>query len=388
MLRRPPLPLAFIALAAFVLIAGCAKKRVEPPPLWEPIALGSDAEFEDLWFADSLNGWAVGGGPSADGGIVGRTRDGGRIWSYSSGLMTTGSRGGLAAVRFFGPNRGLIATDAGNVFVTDDGGENWRLARYGTSMSDNLADFDFVDPDNGWAVGGGGVYRTRDGGVTWVPACLSEPYDRELMGHAIEMIDARRGWLVGPHGTLRGTRDGGYSWEAPATPLAAEERPFLSDVCFPDPMHGWVVGEEGTILHTSDGGDTWIRQDSGLPDARSKPQPEIIQRRRGVIDTLDLGGRTPSLSLTAVQFLDGQRGWIAGHYGPGGGRSLVLHTGDGGATWQREAESEGESLLALYVLDSEHAWAIGGRSRPGTHVVLRHIPAADSSAVAAAGVGR
>jgi photosystem II stability/assembly factor-like uncharacterized protein len=206
------------------------------------------------------------------------------------------------------------------------------------------------------------------------------------MGHAIEMLDAWRGWLVGPHGTLRQTNDGGDTWAPAVTPLAPDERPYLSDVCFPDPMHGWVVGEEGAILHTSDGGGTWIRQDTGLPDAKSKPKPEMIQRRRGVIDTLDLGERTPGLFLTSVHFLDAERGWIAGHYGQSGGRSLVLHTSDGGATWQREAESDGESLRALYVLDAQHAWAVGGRVRPGTHVILRHVLAADSGAVAAGGV--
>jgi photosystem II stability/assembly factor-like uncharacterized protein len=300
--------------------------------------------------------------------------------------MPAEERGGLAAVRFFGPNHGLIATDAGDVFVTDDGGENWRAASFPNGSARNLADFDFVDEDNGWAAGGDGVFRTRDGGESWMPVCLSQPYDRELMGHAIQMLGAWRGWLVGPHGTLQSTDDGGLTWARAATPLTREEQPFLSDVSFPDPMNGWVVGEEGTILHTSDGGTTWARQDTGLPDAKSKPQPEIIQRRPGVIDTFDLGGRTPSLFLTAVRFLDAQRGWVAGHYGGGGGRSVVLHTFDGGATWRREAESEGESFQSLYVLDPEHAWAVGGRSRPGSHVLLRYVPAADSGAAVTAAV--
>jgi photosystem II stability/assembly factor-like uncharacterized protein len=112
----------------------------------------------------------------------------------------------------------------------------------------------------------------------------------------------------------------------------------------------------------------------------------MIQRRRGVIDTLDLGERTPSLFLTSVHFLDAERGWIAGHYGPGGGRSLMLHTRDGGATWQREAESEGEALQALYVLDAQHAWAVGCRVRPGTNVVLRHVAPADSITIASVSV--
>jgi photosystem II stability/assembly factor-like uncharacterized protein len=155
----------------------------------------------------------------------------------------------------------------------------------------------------------------------------------------------------------------------------------MFDITFVDPLNGWAVGEEGTIFHTTNGGDLWERQDTGLADAKSQPVTEKIQRRRGVIDTLDLGERTPALFLTAVRFVDAQHGWVAGHYRPGGGRSVVLRTDDAGATWQVDAKAEGESLTSLFVLDRDHAWAIGDRVREGTHVVLRRaMPATPEDA--------
>ena len=73
-----------------LLCSGCVKKQ--PALRWEPLPLGTDAAFEDIWFADSLNGWIAGGSYQIDGGLIGRTRDGGLTWDYSSGMFgsTTG----------------------------------------------------------------------------------------------------------------------------------------------------------------------------------------------------------------------------------------------------------------------------------------------------------
>ena len=119
-------------------------------------------------------------------------------------------------------------------------------------------------------------------------------------GSAIDFLDSWNGWMVGQSGSVMITADGGATWRRVQTPLAENERPSLWDVCFVDAEHGWVVGEEGTILHTSDRGANWVRQETGVEGAKSKPVLEHIQRRIGVIDTLDLGGRTPGLTLTAV----------------------------------------------------------------------------------------
>jgi photosystem II stability/assembly factor-like uncharacterized protein len=185
-------------LFALLALAGCAKPRAAHDS-WQPLALGSDAEFSDMWFADSLNGWIVGGGPFVDGGIVGRTRDGGVTWSYASGLATPEagvSRFSLEAVRFLSPNHGIVTADGGKIFVTDDGGENWRLVRYGRGLTDHVFGMDFLDEDNGWAVGLLGVLRTRDGGATWQEAHRSDPYADDGAGHAIDMIDWRNGWIA------------------------------------------------------------------------------------------------------------------------------------------------------------------------------------------------
>jgi len=378
-----------LAGVVLTLLGGCARKR-PVVPAWESIPLGTDAEVEDLWFADSLNGWLVGGGYQIEGGLVGRTRDGGRTWAFTSGLASPepGVFGfNLLAVRFLDAQRGLVAGDGGKVFATDDAGDHWRLVRYGRGSTDHLFGFDFLDAQNGWASGLGGVIRTRDAGETWTDVSLIHPDIPPPIGHAIHFFNASNGLLVGPYASLMRSADGGETWTALTTPLATappippaeDRRPRLNDLTFVDALHGWAVGTEGTVLRTTDGGESWRLLDTGVEGARSHPVKEMIQRRRGVVDTLDLGGRTPGLTLTAVRFVDERRGWITGHFGYEG-RSIVLGTGDGGDTWQIECQVSGEELRALFVLDAEHAWAVGDRVRPGQQVLLRRTPASIAAA--------
>ncbi|HET8578821.1 MAG TPA: YCF48-related protein [Methylomirabilota bacterium] len=380
-MRKPtcglPFAPALLLILALLLAAGCGQRKApQPASGWEPLPLGTVAEFRSLWFVDAMNGWIVGGSYQIPGGLVGRTRDGGKSWRFESGIVSKGlgaTRFNVEAVRFFDVQRGLVATDGGMIFTTSDGGDNWGLVRHGRGPTDHLFDLDFIDDRNGWAVGLGGVLRTQDAGVSWV-TLRRHGEKRGVSGRAIRFLDSQNGWLVGQHATLMSTRDGGTTWSSAATPLATGEKPHLSDVFFLDDQNGWVVGDEGTILHTQDGGHTWILQDTGLPDARSAPRLERI-RRGSKVEVIDAGDRTPGLTLTAVRFVDKERGWVVGHFA-GLGRSLILRSQDGGATWAIDADIAGEELRALFALDPDHVWAIGARVREGAQAIYRRAPSA------------
>jgi len=369
---RARLQTALLA-AALLFIASalsCAPRTM--PPHWESVEIPTDAEFKGMWFADSLNGWITGGGYLIDGGIVGRTRDGGRTWRFQSGVLPGGGTAfNLNRVQFRDTLRGCAVGYGGIVLVTNDGGEGWRPVRYGRSGADALFDIQFLDASNAWASGPASVVRTDDGGESWRPLVFGTSENGYLSANAIHFIDLEHGWLVGHGGSLMRSGDGGLAWASVPLPLRAGERPTLWDVTFSDASNGWVVGEEGSIFHTADGGMTWTRQERGVPIVRV-PGKNEPPRPHEVIP--DLETKPDRLSLSAVQFVDSNHGCAIGYYADVA-ESVILRTSDGGVTWRVERVVPGEMLRALFMLDASHAWAAGDRARTAPQVVLRYVDA-------------
>lgn len=369
-----------VLIAAVMLLAGCARSANTPASqAWQPVPIDTDASFAAVCFVDTLNGWMVGGHYDVAGGLVARTHDGGRTWSYTSNLIDdrSASSVGINAVVFLTAQRGLVATTGGRILATDDGGDHWRLVRSGRSPADHLSDFSFIDEWTGWCVGLGGVLRTRDGGEHWESVLRSDSDNGYLGGDAIHFHDAGHGVMVGQGGAVWLTLDGGSRWEQAVTPWKEGEHPNLYDLFFVDREHGWAVGEEGTLIATTDGGLSWFRQDVGVTDAKSKPKLEHIRTAKGFVE-FDAGDRTPSLMLTGVFFTDAHHGWITAYY-TSTGKSLVLRTADAGETWTIDAEVVGEELNAVYMLSSDCGWAVGDRVREGQQVMLRRTPKPASS---------
>jgi len=82
-------------------------------------------------------------------------------------------------------------------------------------------------------------------------------------------------------------------------------------------------------------------------------------------------GRHADDELTAVCFLSDQLGWVVGNQG------LVLHTADGGGTWNPQPTGVACRLRSVWFVDAKHGWAVGGESIPASQrsrsVVLRTV---------------
>ena len=340
-------PNYLLALGLVVALAGCdegaSTRSVGPVEPWSVERLGSDARFRDVFFLDAHRGWIVGGGPGIDGGIVGSTEDGGRSWTFRSGIVAAKYRPGgfyLYAVHFVDERRGHATADGGRILRTVDGGRHWHVVgRVGGHRQ--LQDLHFVDALHGFAAAGRRVIRTDDGGETWYPASREGAPRDGLHLRAVHFIDPYRGWTVGERAQIYRTNDGGATW----THIGWPPQPGMPDlwgVHFLDPYLGWAVGERGAIFHTLDGGETWRRQPNEL-----------------------------KLDLTDVLFVDEWTGWAIGHDGYRGA-STVLHTSDGGETWAAEGVAEGQQLKALFAVDARSAWAVGERVREGRQTFLRY----------------
>src|SRR5262245_58683459 len=180
-------------------------------------------------------------------------------------------------------------------------------------------------------------------GVALAPAARAgdaPAYDDAPL-HAVQFVDRNEGWAVGDDGVVWHSIDGGANWERQPTGVRAS----LRSVHFLNPYTGWIAGREdlpngggsnGVLLFTKDGGLKWqlvtLNSLPGLHRVRfldSKTGYVIgdgcDQFPSGVFKTVDAGRRWQPLPGPRVP------GWLAGDF---------LTENDGGAlggAWNRLA---------------------------------------------------
>ena len=289
---------------------------------------------------------------------------------WTSGQVSSGGRD-LNAVSFVDAKRGWVAGDSGFLAYTDDGGGSWVERPLGIDRAIN--DIYFSGKERGFALAGGSIFETSDGGHTWHEAHKFAPADFD--GATPELYSLRfngkkRGWVVGSasrgdivvNSILAITRDSGETWQVLQVPTKQE----LIHIDFVDDRHGWVVGAGGAILHTDDAGETWVRQNSETKgtlyhiDFRNEKQGWAVGERGTILRTED-GGQTwravespARATLLSVQFVSEDEGWIVGRGG------TILRSGDRGQTWIEQESGTKQNLYALFV-DKKTGWAVGSR---------------------------
>ena len=188
-----------------------------------------------------------------------------------------------------------------------------------------LVTIQFLNELDGWGVTETQIVRTNDGGITWynvTPPNLIEA------GYSVEtvVLDNNHAWVQMTDfdkypngGFLYRTSDGGITWMDFTTPFSGGDMNFL------DSNDGWMLADLGvgagsmgiSVFQTMDGGATWNQtytNDPNLSDAG---------------DSLPLGGLKSELMP-----LDMQTAWVGGViYAPG--TIYLYRTDDGGHNWKQ-----------------------------------------------------
>jgi photosystem II stability/assembly factor-like uncharacterized protein len=289
---------------------------------------------------------------------------------WTSIQITSGGRD-LNAVYFVDSKRGWVAGDSGFMAYTEDGGGSWVERPVGIDRAIN--DIYFVGKERGFALAGGSIFETSDGGHSWREAHKFSPSD--FNGASPELYSLRfngkkRGWVVGSasrgdivvNSFLAITRNSGETWQVLHPPTKQE----LIHIDFVDDKRGWIVGAGGAILHTDDAGESWNRQASETTatlyhiDFRNDKQGWAVGEK-GVILRTDDGGKTwrrvespAGSTLLSVQFVSEDEGWIVGRGG------VILRSGDRGQTWIEQESGTKQNLYALFI-DKKIGWAVGSR---------------------------
>jgi photosystem II stability/assembly factor-like uncharacterized protein len=168
---------------------------------------------------------------------------------------------------------------------------------------------------------------------------------------------------VGPRGHILRSGDGGRSWVQVPCPVSSD----LVAVAFSGPRTAWAVGHDGVMLASTDAGTSWSKRHDGLTlgallvqhyEKRLAGQPAKAPPAlaRALDDARKAAAGGAALSLLAVWFRNEREGFIAGQF------NLLLHTADGGASWQPWLErTDNPENLSLHAIagDAQQVWIAG-----------------------------
>ena len=348
-----------------------------PTPVADPVgrlAAGEEIRIQFIQMLDTASGWAVARSDDDLDHIV-RTGDGGATWTDVSPPEYAGSPDY--------PRRATLTSSA-------DGQHAWVL--YSGAMD--------LDRDPIAVV----IWRTADGGDTWLPSTLIEaPFGSGWFEPlSLGLLESGFGWLMAAidagmmhqYIAIYTTQDAGATWTRVLDPYS--DAPVHScpktGLAFADASIGWMTRDCGglidrvTVITTADGGVTWteipLSPPPGLPDGFSypylcKPHSIHLQSARegslavscrqyletptaagettvsgpsALYRTTDAGATWSSLDYPGgeVQWLDDLRGWAFG-------RDLY-RTRDGGATWALVHSVNWDGQFSF--VDNDHGWAV------------------------------
>ncbi len=302
---------------------------------------------------------------SVPSGIV-KTANGGSDWQFANKLAEgNGSLGGLSISRIiFDPqknDRVFAGSYNSGLFVSEDGGNSWRL------ILSRFTVYDFaVDPNSsdiiyaaGAFTGHGRVLATRDGGKSWVEIFNEASANNPVRSIALNP-DNNQELVIGlGSGTLIKSQDSGTNWR-----LLQTYRDRINRVTWQSGALYVVVRNTG-LLKSSDGGASFINLSSSLnpsPSVFTNPGTLISPAGVANFSQVAVSSNNPDTiylptSSGLFQTFNGGAGWsfvpLPVHqsglpaqaiaiapssdnvaYSSVG--STIYKTSDGGSTWQAE----------------------------------------------------
>jgi photosystem II stability/assembly factor-like uncharacterized protein len=217
---------------------------------------GRSREFVALQFLDNLNGWVL---PESkfpsDSIYLVCTENGGESWEWVNTGIEEMFGMGEGDLFFIDSLTGWAAGN-GSIIHTNNGGGNW--VEQDPSDAWRIATVKFTSRTKGW-VGGEGLFVTEDGGTTWE---RDSTIWYSIGGYGdlkdISFTDSLHGWIFGNNGRVLHTSDGGEQWTD--TLINFVTYSDLLGCHFINDSVGWVAGGNGTILKITNN-EAYIKED-------------------------------------------------------------------------------------------------------------------------------
>ena len=170
------------------------------------------------------------------------------------------------------PETLYAATAGGGVWRSDDGGQTWVLPGDGmVNRSVRWIEVDPRDPATLWAGVetdvSGAFFRSPDRGKSW--AVVKVDPTSGAVGQPIAFAPAKPGVIYVPSTNLHyRTADGGKTWQSFRVP-GQDAYTFVFDPKNPAVVFAGGRGEKHKLSRSTDGGKTWKPYGEGLPEQQS-----------------------------------------------------------------------------------------------------------------------
>ena len=233
---------------------------------------------------------------------------------------------------------------AHGLYRTTDGGSTWVLLNRNES---NLQSLIFVDESTGWAYTdewqterrSSSVFQTQDGGRSWRKVLeIPTPI------YSIDFLDKQVGYVRGRWYPMQMTINGGRTWQEIE---GAEEG--MKILYFVDERKGWGYGNG--LWRTDDCGLSWTEVISSDGFNGELYAGTFVDNSGYLVGSDGQFWRTSNAQtwqqanlplkmevLTGVEFISAKEGWISGWIRKGdairSGPGAILHTTNGGDSWE------------------------------------------------------
>lgn len=260
---------------------------------WERDSISDSLGYSvrTLYFLDSLNGVAGGGGMT-----MFRTTNGGKDWRRVHDPELEAMYYPINYIAFATPEIGIATTyDVGTwVLVTNDGGMNWKFTtNIYQAVANRSVALSYPDPHHAFFCTPFTLYRSVDSGETWKGAGNSLPAGNNF--RSMIFADSLHGIaaLTGPFRTAY-TSDGGNNWQLfILDPSEIRPEYFLS---FPNSEVAYVNGFDAVFkLNMKDISIVHPQQPNEFSSSLEIDRDDIIitipKEFPGVVRIVDLLGR-------------------------------------------------------------------------------------------------
>ena len=254
---------------------------------WDTLWGGLKQEIIDFTFVNDSTGWMI----SYD--SLFKSTDGGSSWIYQdiinqygykylfangnnvylldyyNRIIKSNNNGGnwetvnldqfnFTSVNFNNSNNGFLLGEA--LERTTDGGQSWTNLT--PLVRNSITDLKFISPAEGISLGYYGIYKTYDGGHTWIPK-----FYKEGASGSFNMMTDSAGWWLS-YDTIFKTTDKGETWNEF---LFYKPNLLYNEIDFYDDHLGILTASEesnpGSHIYdiysnyiTTDGGVTWQKR--------------------------------------------------------------------------------------------------------------------------------